>query len=783
MPEKRAAAGAEFGARLRAYRESAGLTQEALAERAGLSVNAIGLLERGERQRPYPHTISALAAALELDDEERAALAAAVHTPAGEVAAPETAPLPGPLTPLVGREDDLALVSALLQSARLVTLTGPGGVGKTRLALAVARGVRDRAVASGVTDPVAFVPLAGLTDPSLVVSAVAQAVGARGAGGDVPGSALAAALRGRQLLVLDNLEHLLPAAPTISTLLAACPTLTILATSRAPLRIHGEREYQVRPLATPSFERVPHAAEVAQAPAVRLFVERATAVTGAFALADDNAAAVAAICRRLDGLPLAIELAAARTRLLSPTALLGRLDQALPLLSQGSRDLPARHQTLRETIAWSYNLLSPSEQTLFRRLAVFAGGFTLAAAEAIDDRRSAVNSSATLDQLTTLVEHSLLTASSGNDGEPRFVMLETIREFARERALAHDELETAQRAHVTISLRLAEQAESHLPGPSPEPWLAALDRDYDNLRAALDWLALSGDWEELLRLAGALWIYWFSRSTIEEGRRWLARGLASLPDGSLPVRAKATIGAGMLATAQGAFDQATSLLTEGEMLADSTGDQRGVGMARFGLGIAAQDTGDPDQAQHQFASALAAFRSAGDDVMVATTRTNLGLVTARCGDVTKGVAFLEQAIAEHAALGFRFGTALAQRFLGQVELRRGDLGRAATLFRESLEIDWTHAHRWHIANALEGLAEIALATGHLETAARTYAAAAALRAAAGVPLEPALQETHHRCLAQLRASLGEDAFAVAWQDGERQPLAAVIADAQAIVTG
>jgi predicted ATPase/DNA-binding XRE family transcriptional regulator len=509
-----------FGARLRKHREAAGLTQEELAEKARLSVNAVGQLERGERKRPYPHTVRSLAGALGLSEQEGSALLASSPRRGASTPPATVTDLSAPLTPLVGREEYVVAVRSLLQEggARLVTLTGPGGVGKTRLALEVAGAEGDR-----FADGTVFVALAPVLDPDLLVPTLAQAVGLREAGGKPVRELLYGYLGDRRLLlVLDNFEHLLGAAPEVADLLAACPSLQILATSRAPLRLRGEQEYPVEPLPVPDLARVPAVEDVSGVPSVRLLVERAGEASPGFGLTQHNAAAVATICRRLDGLPLALELVAPRLKLLPPTALLARLDEALPLLSGGPRDLPERQRTMRDTVGWSHELLPAGRQALFRRLSVFAGGFELPAAEA-------VGGGSAFEGLSALLENSLVRPDAGpSDGaEPRFTMLETVRAYALERLQESGEGDEIRGRHAAYYLGLAERATPELEGGGQASWLERLEREHDNLRAALGWLLGHDEPDRAARLAAATWLFWVVRGHAGEGQMWLERALAS----------------------------------------------------------------------------------------------------------------------------------------------------------------------------------------------------------------------------------------------------------------
>ncbi|MFQ5794790.1 MAG: BTAD domain-containing putative transcriptional regulator [Candidatus Bipolaricaulia bacterium] len=487
--------------------------------------------------------------------------------------------LPIPLTRFIGRDKERAVVQVRLldEEMRLLTLTGPGGTGKTRLGLQVVADLIDH-----FEDGACFVDLAPISDPGLVVSTIAQTLGVKEAEGRPLLDILKASLRGKQmLLVLDNFEQVVAAAPQVVELVAACPQLKVLVTSREPCHVRGEHVFPVPPLALPGSDgKRPLAIErLTQYEAVRLFIERAVAVKPDFAVTDENAPAVAEICIRLDGLPLAIELAAARIKLLSPQALLARLGNRLKLLTGGARDLPACQQTLRDTIDWSYDLLNTGERTLFERLSVFVGGGTLEAAEAVcigaDNLELKMD---ILDGLASLVDKNLLRRKEQADGEPRFLILETIREYGLERLEASGESEAIRRTHADYYLALAEQAEPKLEGPDQRMWLDRLEVEHDNLRAALVWFEQNGEAEAELRLGGALWGFWHMRGYLSEGRRWLEGALAKGEDRdvSASVRAKALHGAGVLTHEQGDYERATVLYEESLDLRRELGDKPGV---------------------------------------------------------------------------------------------------------------------------------------------------------------------------------------------------------------
>jgi predicted ATPase/DNA-binding CsgD family transcriptional regulator len=718
-------------------------------------------------------------------------------------AVPE-APLSEWRTSFVGRDRDVAAVAALLKASgvSLVTLTGPGGIGKTRLALRVAEEVRP-SFPSGVT----VVSLSAIHDTSLVLPTIIQAFDLR-TGGDVTDlRRIEGALNGqRHLLLIDSFEHLTGEAPLISMLLAASPSLTVLVTSRAALRLSLEREYPVAPLSL--VERRPGMtiAEVAASGAVELFVQRAKAVRPDFALTDENAGTIAELVARLDGLPLAIELAAVRSKVLAPRALLARLSHRLAILTGGARDMPERLRTMRDAIAWSYDLLDAEDQTLFRRLAVFDGSFSLEAAEIVtgggDEAGEGVSGSDgkelsasppyplaplpfVLDGVASLVDKSLLVHELMGDGESRYRMLETIREFALDQLSPAGEELAIRHRHARWALALIEEARPHLYGSADQPmWLQRLTLERDAIRGALTWAFASGEDQLGALLAGSLWIYWFSTDNVREGSAWLEQALERIEGAPDETRMRVLCGAGFLSLVRLEFDHSRQVLTELIEFAKAKENLHFIGWGEFGLGIIEQDLGKPAAAQCHFEAALDAFRHFSDRPSLAATATqNLGLVVSRQGDHERGAALIESALATFRQLGFELGIALSSRFLGQVMRAKGDDVRAVPFLLDSLRVTRTITQQWHIANALEALAGIAAGHGQAPLAATLFGAIELFREQASAPLEPALQAEHDRVVAMLRSELGEAAFASAWAAGREMPVEQAIVEAGGVNPG
>jgi len=828
---------ASFGDELSRFREHAALSQEELAGQAGLTADAISALERGVRRRPYLRTIQTLATALGLSEDERAAFVAAARRPGATVATPNAASplrvrqtnLPHPPNALIGRERDVEALGRLLlhDHARLVTVTGVGGTGKTRLALAVAV-----AVASEFPGGVWLVDLAPVLDPALVPMAVATALEVRESGGVSVVDALVAFLSQRSaLLVLDNCEHLIEASAQLAEhLLAICADLRILATSREALQLAGERRYRAQPLSVPDPEERAAPAEIARSPAVALFVARAQAVEAGFDLTVENSTAVAQICTQLAGIPLALELAAARVGVLSVEQIRDRLVDCFRLLIGSGRTAPTRQRTLRATLDWSYELLTDAERAVFRRLAVFAGGCELEAAEIVcgDD---------VLDVLSGLVDKSLVMVDASATAA-RYRLLEPIRQYARQQLDSSGEVEAAQARHAGYYMALAERAEPELRGPAQLAWLERLDGEQDNLRAAMAW-SLADDGQHVpgraelgARLVGALHWFWYIRCHLTEGRRW-GEAAQRVVDGlSVGVRGRATVSLAILLQPRGEYARAVALLADARVLLRQAGDrwwigfslgmhglctfyeaaneraavlfdesldefraQRdawGIGWSLMCLGRVAMARGEQTRAAELLEASVHVQRQVGDPFALAMSLAYRGRAALAQGDHAGATAFAEESLGLYRAVGHPRGEGHVLATLGQLARARGDRARSLTLLADGLKLYAEQNDRAAVAELLEAMAGASVLAGShdprradptqhdLARAARLFGTAEALRKAIGAPLRPGERRDCDRDTAFVRAQLGTSPSESAWAEGRAMVLESAVEQALAL---
>jgi predicted ATPase len=800
------------------------LTQEALAERAGISTRAVIDLERGVNRAPRRDTLELLATALNLSDDEmarwerlrrRLSLRAAASPdapsrPSAQRATPTN--LPAELDVLIGRDDERIALGQLLAVKRLVTLTGLGGIGKTRLALAAGRDAIE-----SFPDGVYLVDLAPVSQAESVVPAIAQALALR----EVPGQSMLVTLgarigAGRMLLLLDNVEHVPSATPVIRDLLAACPELVLLVTSRVRLQLRGEQVFPVSVLQAPGNAEAVTAAELGTFGATSLFLQRAREVKPDLVVTDSVAPVIAAICQRLDGIPLAVELAAARCRVLSLPALLERLTAALDVLAGGGRDVPRRQQTLRETIAWSEALLSEGEQALFRRLSIFANGWTLEAAEAVcGDLGIDV-----LDGLMSLVDHGLVYEIDLPAGSIRFRLLETIRAYAGTQLTAGGQSAVAEERHAAWYLRFAEQHDDLYAsaGSIRYSWLEQLAIEHDNLRHSLRWYGEQSASEPLLRLSAALVWFWAIRGHFSEGRHWLERALALAANPPSIVAAAALLGLGMLASEQGDWDAATPALSASLTRFREHDDSRGVIAVQNSQGITAARQGDRETAIALFSAALASARALDIQPPIGDLLNNLGVMSIQGGDVDRARELYEESLTQHRAAGLlhhaggvllnlgwialyegrlaeslpfavdamaiarSFGdqvrTVEALNVLGALAVHQGRQHDAQVALVESLTLSRDLGYLEGAAYALEVLATAAIACDTVPAGIQLFAAASTLRQTAAVPNNPQDAARTEQARASAHAIVGDEAFESAWTSGRRLSLDEAIAIAR-----
>jgi len=676
--------------------------------------------------------------------------------------------LPTQLTSFIGRQRELGAARRLLDGTRLLTLTGPGGTGKTRLALQLGVEVIDR-----FPDGVFFVGLAPIADPELVPSTIGQALGLQEAAGRTPIDHLVEFLgEKRLLLILDNFEQILAAAPVVGQLLRGAPNIKIVVTTRAALHVYGEQEFPVPPLGLPDLKHLPSLESLSQYEAVALFIQRAMAAKPDFVVTNENAPAIAEITSRLDGLPLAIELAAARVKLLPPQAMLARLSRRLSLLSSGSRDLPTRQQTLRDAIAWSCDLLDEAGKRLMGRVAVFVGGCTLEAAEAVCGPAADLGRDV-LDGLATLADHNLLRHEEVA-GEPRFAMLETIREFAIERLEASGEAPTVRGRHAATFLALAEEAAPHLVRREAPVWLDRLEREHDNLRAAIGWAIEQGDTDTALRMGTALWRFWQMRGHVREGRERL-RAVLAMPDARRsPAYPAAVEAAGGIAYWQGDFEGARAYYQEQLAIARAAGRPAEVAGALYNLSFPyiVPQTG-VEEGRRLLLEALALYEQMQDQAGIAKVHWGLSSAVFALQDTEEALRHVEVAIRIFRELDDRFSLGWALHSAGLGRLQRRELDAARALFAEALRLFADARDVSGIAGLLQDFSNLALVEGDVRRAARLHGGTASVANTGGADLK-AFFETMERWQVG-GATLDKDALAADIEAGRTMSADALVA--------
>jgi len=787
-------------AHIRRLRQALGLTQIELAHRLGVSNVTVNRWERG-RSFPSP-------AAHTLLNQLEATVAEVATRPAAADTVP--AALPRPATGFVGRRDQVAAVSAAFASARLVTLVGPGGVGKTRLAIEVAR-----AVDLLLLDGVRWISFATLTDARLVLELVADSLGLTPAADCSLIDLIVNSCRSRRfLLVFDNCEHVITACTEfVALLLSGCPGVRILATSRAPLEVPGEQVWPVPPLSLPDVMRSTEPATVLASESGRLFLERARARHPDFVVTTGNAPAIAELCRQLDGLPLALELAAARIPVLTPAEILLRLNDRFRLLRTTTLVIAPRHQTLEATLAWSYHLLNPTDRAVFDRLGVFADGFDLAAIEAIC---ADITTGDIMGSLGRLIAQSLVEATVTLEGSvTRYRMLETVRAYARERLESGEESHSVRCLHADYYAHVAEIGAPALDGAEQVSWLARLDTERDNLRLALGWFDANGEHDRFLRLASALWRYWWVRGALGEGRRWLTIGLVAANAVAPVVRAQALTAAGILAREQADFAAANVLLAAGLAGWREADDPVGLAFGLTSMALASLDLGDYEAATLGYVEALAIGRQRGDQQQIALRTFNLavvalarqdldearnllaqslpvlraldhrfgiaiatfvcGVVAARAGELPAAEPFFIDALHRFRELGYPDGIALALDGLGHCHRSRGEVSPATTCFAQALELWRTRGVNHRVAHGLQSATSLSADRGEWRRAALLAGAAASAATGSHSYFLPVPLGAYETTLELIRTHLGEEEYTRAWTQGSCHSVEAVVA--------